>query len=140
MLQNMAEAGKAARTKDYFRKGRDLALQGIVGGAAWWLVGAVAVVVAGFLKGTIPAGPAIIVFLVVLGVSASISTALMRRADRAEGERDEAQRQAAADRARALEIENQADVDKRGAAGATRSCYRRPTSRLYSNAIDCSTG
>jgi hypothetical protein len=112
-VANVADTGKAVRAKDFFRKGRDLALQGIVGGAAWWVVGAVAVVVAGFLKGTIPAGPAIIVFLVVLGVSASISTGLMRRADRVEGERDEAQRQAAADRTRALEIENQADIEKR---------------------------
>lgn len=107
------EADKPAKAKGHFRNGLDLALQGIIGGAAWWLVGAVAVVVAGFLKGTIPAGPAIIVFLVVLGISASISTALMRRAERALGERDEAQRQAAADRRRALEIENQADVEKR---------------------------
>jgi hypothetical protein len=113
MLQTVADAGKAAKTKSLFRNGRDLALQGIVGGAAWWLVGVVAVVVAGFLKGTIPAGPAIIVFLVLLGVSASISTALMRHAERALGERDEAQRQAEADRRRALEIENQADVEKR---------------------------
>src|SRR4051794_183415 len=51
--------------------------------------------------------------LVLLGVSASISTALMRHTERALGERDEAQRQAAADRRRALEIENQADVEKR---------------------------
>lgn len=112
-VANVADAGKAAAVKDYFRKGRDLALQGIVGGAAWWLVGAVAVVVAGFLKGSVPAGPAIIVFLVVLGASASISTALMRRSERMQGERDEARRQAAADRTRAVEIQNQTDVEKR---------------------------
>lgn len=109
----MPEVSERTRFSGLLKKGADLVLQGIVGGAAWWLVGAAAVIVGGFLKGTIPAGPGVMIFFLVLGLSASISTALSRRAERALAERDGAVRQAAAERKRAQESEEKAGVEKR---------------------------
>lgn len=109
----MSEASESTRFKGSLKKGASLVLQGVVGGAAWWLVGAAAVVVGGFLKGTIPAGPGVMIFFLVLGVSASISTALSRRAERAMAERDAAVRQAADERRRAQDGEDKAEAEKR---------------------------
>jgi hypothetical protein len=105
---NKSDEGKLT-SKDLPR----MAFEGAVGNAAWALVLVAAVVFAALLKGDVPLWLFAVVLLVMLGISAFISTALLRRTEQMRGARDEARQQAADAVQRAIEIEEQADAEKR---------------------------
>jgi membrane protein implicated in regulation of membrane protease activity len=90
-----------------------LALEGILGNAAWALVLIVAVVIAALLKGQVAAWIFSVALVVVLGLSALISTGLMRQVERMKGARDESRHHAAEAIRRANEIEERSETAQR---------------------------
>jgi hypothetical protein len=95
---------------------RDLprvAFEGAIGNAAWALVLIAAVVFAALLNGHVALWLFAVVLLLMLGISGFISTALLRQTEQLRGARDEARQQANDANQRALQLEEQADAEKR---------------------------
>lgn len=90
-----------------------LAVEGAIGNAAWALLALAAVVIAALLKGEVAAWIFAVVLVVTLGLASVISTTLLRRADRMQGERDEARRQARDANQRAVQIEEASEAERR---------------------------
>jgi hypothetical protein len=90
-----------------------LALEGAIGNAAWAVFLVAAVAIAALLQGDVPAWVCGVALMLGLGLAGFLSSALTRDRDRMQGERDEARTQAAQAIARASEIEERADREKR---------------------------
>lgn len=96
-----------------FRHLPRLALEGAIGNAAWTVLVVVAVAIAAKIQGDVPAWVCGVVLVLGLGFSGFLSSALARDRDQIRGERNEARAQAAQATARASEVEERADKERR---------------------------
>lgn len=103
----------AGRQRLSLRALPQIAFEGLIGNAIWAILALVAVAIAASLEGTVSAWFFSITTVLLLAVSAFIATALVKRAERLRGARDEARQQAADAVARAIEIEERSEAEKR---------------------------
>jgi hypothetical protein len=109
----MATDPQSSDKKLAFRHFPRLALEGVIGNAAWAVLLVVAVAIAAKLQGDVPVWVCGVVLMLGLGLSGFLSSALARDRDQMRGERNEARTQAAQAVVRANEIEERADREKR---------------------------